>query len=62
MVGQSAVRSSQACRLSQYRLPGSTRIPIPIRVPGQEWEGLIVGGSSGVPLIMALRRGNASKE
>lgn len=54
--GLGAVRSSRARRLARSRRGVFNRpVTLPVRVPGFEWESLLLVGRSGVPHVAAMR-------
>ena len=53
--GLGAVRSMRARRLGRRRKEIFNRPGVPVRVPGCEWECLLLLGSSGVPHVAAMR-------
>jgi hypothetical protein len=50
-VGTSAVRSSRGRRLARTRTRLFTRVEMPIRVPGLEWEQMLLVGRQGMPVL-----------
>lgn len=52
IVGQSAVRSSRARRLSRTRKQIFNQVPRPIRVPGLEWEQSLLVGADRIPIVV----------
>lgn len=55
IVGRSAVRSSRARRLARTRKHVFNRVEMPIRVPGLEWEQMLLVGADGIPVLVEMR-------
>lgn len=55
IVGKSVVRSSKGRRLTRYRSHIYNPVSVPIRVPGYEWECLILLNDQGHPQVIATR-------